>query len=291
MENDLIFRIICSFFTGALLSIAGSFSQLVTFNSMSSPSTLGVQAYVVLIVLMAHFLALLSPLEFGPLSIICISLFFSILIYIFSSKKVIKKYSNKTSFVGDKIVLAGICFNLFVGALFSFAHFLSMSLNIRFPMSIWYGHFKYASSYTSIALIVVFIIAFIFILKHKKLIRYFNLGPDFLNSLDLRVGNFSKNSLLLILVLTTVVVGNFGVFSFLGLIFPHFLRSFKLFSNDTFREITFGPIISGVILMCFDMLCYFFPFWGAEIPVGMLSSIIGALYLVIYFTRKLKVNN
>lgn len=287
MNYDLLYRMLCSFSVGMSLSICGSLSQIITHNPMSSPSTLGVQAFVVLALLVSHFLSLVFKYEVSSEFIIIMTLLLGVLIKLVTPKSKILIYKNKISFLGDRIVLIGLCFNLFVGAIFSFAHFLTMSLNIRFPTSIWYGHFKFANLSSSISMILLLFLVVLFVKKYKRSIRYFNFGPDFMASLGLSSGDFQAQTLIIILIATSFSVSYFGVFSFLGLIFPHFLRSLNLFKNDLFLEASLGAGICGLILMGLDALCYWLPFYGAEIPVGMLSSIVGALYLVVYFLKKI----
>lgn len=287
MNYDLLYRMLCSFSVGMSLSVCGSLSQIITHNPMSSPSTLGLQAFVVLALLVSHFISLIFRVEVSSEFIIIMTLLLGVIVKLLTPKSKVSIYKNKVSFLGDKIVLVGLCFNLFVGAIFSFAHFLSMSLNIRFPTSIWYGHFKFANLSSTISMLLLLFLIVIFVNKYKRSIRYFNFGPDFMASLGLNAGGFQAQTLFIILIATAFSVSYFGVFSFLGLIFPHFLRSLNLFKNDLFLEASLGAALCGLILMALDALCYWMPFYGAEIPVGMLSSIVGALYLVVYFLRKI----
>lgn len=287
MNYDLIFRLVCSFSVGATLSVAGTLSQVITHNPMSSPSTLGLQAYVVLALLISHFISVIFHIHSSSEFIIISSLLIAVIIKLIIPKKSVEIYKNKVSFIGDKVVLVGLCFNLFVGAIFSFAHFLSMSMNVRFPSSIWYGHFKFANWSSSISMVGLLILVLIFLVKHKRSIRYYNFGPDFMANLGINTSRFQGQSLVIILLITSFVVSYFGVFSFLGLIFPHFLRSIPKFRDDLYLESTLGPVLCGGLLMLLDTMCYQLPFYGAEIPVGMLSGIVGALYLVVYFLRKI----
>lgn len=286
MDNDLIFRGICSFLTGSCLAIAGSLAQLITHNQMSSPSTLGIQAYVVLVVLLLFSLNLVTPFHIEPSIIILCSLVLPVIYLVTRPKARFQIYQNRLASIGDKIVLLGVCFNLFVGALFSVFQFLAITLNIKYPSAIWFGHFKFADVNSSISILLTSILAFLFVWKNKKLIRYFNFGQDFVANLNLNTKRFYDFSILIILLISIICVSYFGVFSFLGLILPHFVKTIKLFKNDPFKEIFYGSVLSGLFLLGLDMMCYFFIIFGSEVPVGMLSSIVGSFYLVLYFSRK-----
>ncbi len=79
----------------------------------------------------------------------------------------------------------------------------------------------------------------------------------------------------------------FGVFSFIGLIAPHILRKFNFFRKDVFSEIVFGSALTGFLFAIIDQICFLFPIQGAEIPIGMVVSVIGPLiFLFVYLNNK-----
>lgn len=280
MDFEII-RFLFAFLCGYFLTVSGSLSQLVTNNSIASPSTLGMDGAAVLFVIISQFFVVLVGESIDPayiaygLFLISSSLFF----LVFSLRKKSKDIWN--TFNIQSLILFGLAFNLFVGAIFSIIQFLFMSLNFQFPTGIWFGSLKqYEANYIYLFL-CVFFMAKIFLIKYSAKLELLNLGRSIAEGLGVDVSKVQRLSLGLSFILTGTVICYFGVFSFLGLIFPHILRSFSWFKKSMKAELIYGPYISGIIFSIVDQFCYQFDFYGAELPVGMVSSVIGAIFLII----------
>jgi ABC-type Fe3+-siderophore transport system permease subunit len=117
-------------------------------------------------------------------------------------------------------------------------------------------------------------------------LRLISIGHDFAQGVGVDVKKIQTYSLLVSLLLTGLVISFFGVFSFLGLIFPHLLRLIGVFRKDMRNELLYGGVITGVIFSVTDMLCYNFDIYGTELPVGMVSSVFGSLILLVLLVRK-----
>jgi iron complex transport system permease protein len=213
-------------------------------------------------------------------------LFIVVMITFISIKKLFNSNQNKMiqniwqqSSIKN-IIIVGLAFNLLIGALFSIVQFLFMALNIKFPTSIWFGNFRqYDDSWLSLFLIC-FILTYAIVIKLSNNIELLNIGVNFSQGLKVDINRLQKQCLYLSLVLTVLVISYFGVFSFLGLIFPHILRSLNIFKKNMKAELIFGSLIMGVIFSGIDFLCYSFIYRGAEFPVGMVSSVLGAFFLI-----------
>ncbi len=284
-------RLIVSFLSGGLLAISGSLIQGVAQNDLAGPATLGFNALVVLIILISHGLVVLVVPDF-PLEYLSLSMFLSvnILLYVYILKKKPKRiYGNS---VGQNIsfyILLGLCFNLFVGAIFSFVQFLFMSMNVEFPSQLWFGNFRYVDEFMSISLILFSIVTYYIVIKLSKKMRILSFGIDYAEGLGIRTNKIQVHALMISLLSVGVVISLFGVFAFMGLVFPHLLRFVPFFKYNIKNEITYGPIVCGLFFMILDQLCANFPFYGAEIPVGMVSSIIGTfLFMYLLIVRELK---
>ncbi len=175
----------------------------------------------------------------------------------------------------------GLIFGLLVGAVFSLWHFLFLAFNLPFPVELWFGHFRFADlqSATFLILLELFLLAGWMI--YRKEIKLFSLGPDVGANFNLKVKNLYHFIFISISLATFVIITLFGSFSFLGLIFPLISRKmwFKKFDLD--GEVVVGGIVNGLLLMAVDLLCYFFPIMGAEIPVGLIATAVGALSLIL----------
>lgn len=276
-----IYRIIFSFICGYFLAVSGSLTQLVSHNSLSSPSTLGMDGVGVFVVIISQFIMLNSNFN---MSLEKVSLFgFLILFFIITlllTKKSKGRFEIWKGFDMNKVILIGISFNLLVAGIFSLVQFLFMTMNLEFPTSLWFGQFKFYEKDLLVPFVLLFVGVIFWIRKYAQKVNILNLGTDYAYGLGLDVIKVQKVALLMSLFLTGIVITQFGVFSFLGLIFPHVVRSFRFFKTSMRRELLFGPMLCGFALMLIDLLCYNWLVYSAEIPVGMFSGILGTFLLI-----------
>lgn len=277
-------RLGVAFLSGYFLTLSGSLCQLTTNNSLASPSTLGMDGLGVLAILLAQFVILLfTPgLSVEFTSVILFLLFFLFLYgFIFLQKK-----NDLWKLLNIKqLILLGLAFNLFIGAIFSIVQFLFLALNMEFPVGIWFGSFKHASLEALGIMLVILVVTVMYIKSNLIKFNLLNLGQSFASGLGVEVEKFQKRNLLLALLLTGIVICFCGVFSFIGLIVPHILRGARFFKFHMDREIMVGPILGGVVIAIIDYLCFQFTAYGAELPVGMVSSVMGAFVLLMLVLR------
>ena len=260
---------------GTVLSQTGSFLQLSTRNILAGPSTLGFDGMSILWILISHSVLLYFQIE--PTFQLIL---FSGLFPFFLLGAWFAFFLNKFKKV-EKLIFMGLIFGLLVGAVFSLWHFLFLAFNLPFPVELWFGHFRFADlqSATFLILLELFLLAGWMI--YRKKIKLFSLGPDVGANFNLKVSNLYHFIFISISLATFVIITLFGSFSFLGLIFPLISRKmwFKKFDLD--GEVVVGGIVNGLVLMAVDLLCYFFPIMGAEIPVGLIATAVGALSLIL----------
>ncbi len=282
-----IYRLVFAFIVGYFLTVSGSLTQLVTSNSLASPSTLGMDGFAVIFILIAQVLINFTDIEIS-LAYLSFALFLIFFIPLCLYKT--KSRKNLWDLLHLKnIILLGLAFNLFIGALFSIIQFLFMAFNFEFPTGLWFGNFKQYSpnSLWGGGLIFVCVVFAIKHLAHK--IHFLNLGSEFALGNNIDVIRLQRQSLLLSLFLTGVTISFFGVFSFFGLILPHIIRNIPLFSCDMKKELIWGPLLGGASLTLTDQACYFVNVQGVEFPVGMISSVLGALVLIFLLVQS-KIN-
>ncbi len=119
------------------------------------------------------------------------------------------------------------------------------------------------------------------IYRFRKELILNSLGPSFSNLGVAHKKFYLPFVFISISVGTFLVVSLFGAFSFIGLIFPLLARKLFLKKFDLMGEIILGSFFNGVIFTLIDFICYEFPVLGAEIPMGLFSTSIGALALIV----------
>lgn len=277
MEIDLL-RLLFAFFCGYFLAISGSLSQVTSHNHLASPSTLGMDGLAVVTVILSQGILVLLGVEF-PLEHLSFALFILCFFGVFVLSKGLFRFSLfETDMQG--IILLGLAFNLLVGAVFSVVQFLFMALNFEFPTGLWFGNFRFYSLSYLWLFVLAFIVTLLCLSKLAPKLRIMTIGNEFAQGCGINISKIQKQSLLLSLFLTGLVICYFGVFSFLSLIFPHLLRMVPVFRKNMRHELYYGPFLCGIALSFLDALCFHFDFRGAELPVGMVSSILGSFLLI-----------
>jgi iron complex transport system permease protein len=268
-------RLISSFFTGVILSQTGSLLQFSTRNTLASPSTLGFDGLSVLWFLLSSSVLLFFNIEGTNLHLMFLGLPFFVLLG-FTFLSIFRKSRNI-----EKLIFLGLTFNLAVGAVFSLWQFFFMAFNLPFPVELWFGHFRF-SSFDSVTVLFVFeALVMIFWFYLKKEFSLFSLGPSIAINLGLNIKKLFTYIFLTISIGTFLVISLFGAFSFLGLIFPILARKLWFRRFDLSGEFLVGSAMNGVMLLSIDLACYLFPIYGAEIPVGLIATIVGAVSLII----------
>jgi ABC-type Fe3+-siderophore transport system permease subunit len=267
----ILIRLLCVFLCGVLVSQCGSLIQMKTRNILASPSTLGLDGLAVLWILLLHSGSIF--LGMGPSWGIVSGIVFFVLIGLIF----IRVLNHRTKF--ERLILLGLTFNLAIGALFSLWQFLFLAFNLPFPVELWFGHFRFAelnSLWILISLEIIFASALIIIWNDLLL---YSLGRGLAKLTAAKEKRIFSILFILISVSTYLVIQLFGAFSFLGLIFPILARRFWFSSRDLQGELFMGSVMNGLIFMLLDFCCYHFPIYGAEIPVGLVVTGVGAVSL------------
>jgi iron complex transport system permease protein len=267
-------RLLCAVLCGTILSQTGSLIQMSTRNVLASPSTLGFDGLSILWILVFHsimvFLGLDHPVAWLFLTGVPV---FALIGVVYS--RFLKGHKKI-----ERLILIGLTFNLMVGAVFSLWQFLFLAFNLPFPVELWFGHFRYANleALSILILVELGILAGWFLFKKEFLL--FSLGKNVARNLKL---NHQRLYLFLFIAVslgTFAVISLFGAFSFLALIFPFIARKLFFKKFDLSGELLWGGLVNGFGLMLIDTLSYFFPIYGAEIPVGLLATAVGAVSLI-----------
>ncbi len=271
----LIPRLISSFLTGMVLSQTGSLLQLCTRNTLASPSTLGFDGISVLWLLVSTSLLLFLKIDGSSLFLTALGLPLFVFFGLFFSS-FFSRHRNI-----EKLIFLGLTFNLMVGAIFSLWQFFFMAFNLPFPVELWFGHFRFASLSSGLILCLfeLLVLALWFILR--KEFALYSLGTGLALNLNLKTKRLFSFIFLTISIGTYLVISLFGAFSFLGLIFPILARKQWFSRFDLSGEFLVGGAFNGLLLLIIDLLCYLFPVMGAEIPVGLISTVIGAVSLIL----------
>lgn len=270
----LIPRFICALISGIILSQSGSLIQMSSRNILASPSTLGFDGVSILWILIFHSIMLFFGLDQPVLVLYGIGIpFFVVFGWYFSG--FIRNQKNI-----NRLILIGLTFNLLVGAVFTLWQFLFLAFNLPFPVELWFGHFRFANL-SAMTILILTEVVFIFgwFLLRKKFFS-FSLGKSISTNISHHFSSLHAFMFIYVATGTFAVVSLFGAFSFLGLIFPIIARRFWFKKLDLGGELFAGALVNGLFLLGIDAICYFLPVYGAEVPVGLIATAVGAVSLI-----------
>ncbi|MGE6259745.1 FecCD family ABC transporter permease [Heyndrickxia sporothermodurans] len=288
--NDMVIfefrlpRIVIGILVGFGLAIAGTVIQGVTRNQLADPGILGINAGAGAAVVLFMFIfagqikgadwfsVMLMPLFGWGGGVLAV-----IFIIIFSWKR--------GTFDPQRFILVGIAISSGLGAL---TLYVSLKMNPQdFEMAtVWLAGSIYSSNWTYVLTMLPWLLTLIPIIYYKaKVLDLFQLHDMSTKSLGVSI---LKERILLLLCSVGIVsacISVSGSIGFLGLIAPHIARG--LVGNNHKRVIPVSGAIGIAMVVVGDLIgkTIFAP---AELPVGIVISIIGVPYFVylLYHSRK-----
>lgn len=268
-------RIACAAVVGAGLAVAGMAMQALFKNPLASPSILGISSG-------ASFGASLA-IAFG-VGVAGQSFSISFMAFIFCFITIFLVYMLATTRYGTPTVLlllAGVAVGAMFSGLTSFVQYVVDPDTLQNIVYWAMGSFgKCGWSAFKIGLVTIGIGVFMIACCRKEL-NLISLGEEQAKSLGVNIPRVR----MVILIGTAMTVGGAvsisGVIGFVGLIIPHIFRSL---CGPSHGYLMILCILGGAIfLMVVDLVSRL---WN-ELPVGVLTSLIGAPFFI-YILRKKK---
>ncbi len=265
-------RLILSIAVGGALAISGAVFQSVFRNPLVEPYILGVS----------------SGAAFGAaLGIVFHSIFFSIQLFafIFATLAVVLAYGlarirGQTPVV--TLILAGVIVGSIFSALVSLLKYMANDQALREIVFWLMGGFYYASWNDVRLLVPLCILGFFIIWSLSWKLNILSMGDEEARTLGV---NPEKNKALVIVIATGITafsVSLVGIIAWVGLMMPHASRML-LGPDNRFVIPACFLMGAGYLLVC-DTIARTATY--AEIPVGIITSLLGAPYLCYLLRNK-----
>ena len=271
-------RLFLAILTGAGLSVAGSAFQAILRNPLADPYIIGTSSgaslgAVISVILHISWISFVSPMIlFAFLGASFVMLF----VYNVSVKM------GKLSV--ENFLLSGVIAGSFCSALVSF---LMMFSGESLPHIVMWlmGGFSGREEWNYVLMLLPYVIlGFIFLLFHSPALNLLSMGEDIASS---RGVNVEKEKLAIIAcasLITSVSVSIAGTIGFIGFMIPHIMR--KIFGSEN-RILIISSVLGGAIFLTLaDMLARSILPQGAEIPVGVITSLIGAPFFFFVLKKR-----
>ena len=277
-------RVLLSCFVGASLGLSGASLQGLFRNPLADPGLIGVSAGAALgatltIVLGSDFVIYTALEKYMiPISAVLGSVCIIVLLYVST-----KGFSQKGI---AYMLLIGIAVNAFATVGIAFLTFISSDLELR-SLSFWImGSFGGSEWVTILPGIIIISFAIIWMIGSSRELDILQLGESEASRLGVDVKKLKFKVIISSAVIVGVSVSLSGMISFVGLIVPHIVR---LLGGVNHNFLLVGSAIAGGILMSVADLGSRTLIQPAEIPIGLITSALGApifLWLILRSVRK-----
>ncbi|MBQ6565132.1 MAG: iron ABC transporter permease [Clostridiales bacterium] len=273
-------RVLCVALVGASLSVCGCAMQGLLRNPLADGSTLGVSAGASLGAVLALALGLQIPgLRYGATMISAMLFAFLSLLLILSLAFLLDRTLETTS-----IILIGVIFSMFASSI--------MSLIITFAgerirsITFWTMGSLSGSTYPQ-ALILFLALAFCYMILrlHAEELNAFAISEENALHIGVNVRRVKLIVLVTVSVLIGVCVSIGGSIAFVGLVVPHMLRMVLGPNHDRLLP---SSLYGGAVFLLLADLAGRTVLSPIELPIGVVTSLVGAVIFMLIFYRSRK---
>lgn len=269
-------RVFASFLVGMGLSLAGNTFQNLLKNPLVDPYLLGISSGASFGTVLSIYLAenfRVSWLYRMPLLSFTFSVLASLLTLLISRRDGRHPATN--------VVLSGVVVSSLFSAL-TYTMIVMLRRNVT-TITVWlFGSFSGATWEDVIFDLFVASTLLVYCLIFSRHLDAMALGEEEAFVLGVRVEGFKVSTFLLGNFAVSLLVARSGVIGFVGLVVPHISRYLtgSSFSKTTLTSV----VVGGVLLSWCDTLSRSF-FSPTELPVGVVTALIGAPFLAFLMKR------
>lgn len=268
-------RIVLAFLVGAALGTSGTLMQGITRNPLADPFLLGVSSGASLAAVTVIVLWKNIPISWLPLITFAGAAVTALAIYVLAWKG-----GNSSTF---RLILVGIALEALTGAAITTIIVFGNILDVQ-QAYIWLSGSVYGRNWEHVRAIAGWLLIFIplAILLARQL-NILNLGDETAKGLGLRV-EWQRGLLLFVSVaLAASAVAVAGAIGFVGLIAPHITR--RLVGPSHEGVVPISALFGGTLLVIADLIGRMVVS-PSELPVGLVTAMIGAPYFLYLFYRQ-----
>jgi iron complex transport system permease protein len=261
-------RVLLALVIGGSLALAGCVMQGLFRNPLADPGLLGISSgaacavalWVVLPVTLPALLMLYAPMLAAFLGAL-------------ATTGVIFILSQQRDGSLSRLLLVGIAINALCGAAVGVLSWVSNDAQLR-QLSLWgMGSLGTAQWSTLLAVTSLMLPTVLFIWRLAPTLNLLQLGEEDAHYLGVDVRRVQCILLLCSALLVAAAVAVCGVIGFIGLVIPHLMR---MWLGSDHRAVIPGSVLAGACLLLIADTLARTAVSPAEMPVGLLTSILGA---------------
>ncbi len=271
-------RVLLALVIGGSLALAGCVMQGLFRNPLADPGLLGISSgaacavalWVVLPISLPALLMLYAPMLAAFLG----ALAATVVIFLLSQQR-----ENSLS----RLLLVGIAINALCGASVGVLSWVSNDAQLR-QLSLWgMGSLGQAQWSTLLAVTSLMIPTVLVIWRLATALNLLQLGEEEAHYLGVDVRLVQRVLLLCSALLVAAAVAVSGVIGFIGLVVPHLMR---MWLGSDHRAVIPGSVLAGAFLLLIADTAARTLVAPAEMPVGLLTSILGAPWFLWLIFRR-----
>ncbi|ATG00815.1 MULTISPECIES: FecCD family ABC transporter permease [Lelliottia] len=271
-------RVLLALVIGGSLALAGCVMQGLFRNPLADPGLLGISSgaacavalWVVLPLSLPALLMLYAPM----LAAFAGALAATLVIFLLSQQQVSTL---------SRLLLVGIAINALCGAVVGVMSWVSNDAQLR-QLSLWgMGSLGSAQWSTLLAATSLMIPAVMVIWRLAGALNLLQLGDEEAHYLGIDVRAVQRMLLLCSALLVASAVAVSGVIGFIGLVVPHLVR---MWLGADHRAVIPGSVLAGAFLLLIADTLARTVVTPAEMPVGLLTSLLGAPWFLWLIFRR-----
>jgi len=269
-------RVLLVLVSGAALSLSGMVFQSIFQNPIVSPDVLGVSSGASLGAAIA-----IVFLHSSPMMIQIMAFAFGICAVLFSLILSKKMKSNRVL----ALIIAGIVTGALGSSFLMIIKYLADPYKELPSIDFWLmGGFQNSSWNNVIYVTVLTVIAVIILYLFRWRLKVLTMGDEQAKLLGVNVKLVRMIAIFSATLLVSAVVSVSGIISWIGLLAPHIVKFYA--KDDISRIMGLTMIVGSIIMIAADTIAR--TITSTEIPISILTSLVGAPFLVYILNRKEK---
>ena len=272
-------RILTAALVGGGLAMSGVVYQGILLNPLADPYTLGVSSGAAF----GASLALLANLAFSAFVSVPLFAFIGAVATLFI---VLHLSSFQGQISANTLILSGVIVGAILSAGISFIKYLA---DEQVAVIIFWLMGSFASrSWGDVAIVSVAVVTGLMItLYYGRDLNIMSLGGRSADSLGVETARTRKILLVTASMVTAICVAVSGIIGFIGLIVPHLMRF--VVGPDNRKLLPVSVFAGATLLLLADTVTR--AVLPAEVPIGVLTALIGGPFFCVIFRRKQKRGN
>ena len=273
-------RALCVALCGAALSLCGAAMQGLLRNPLADGSTLGVSAGASLgaVIALAFGIAIPGLPYGGTMGMAMLFAFGSLMLILALAFALDKSLST------GSIILIGVIYSMFVSSVMSLV--IAFSGDKIKSITFWTMGSMSGANYTYAAILAgALLLCGGVILMHSRELNAFAVGEENARHVGVNIRRVKLTILIAVSVLIGVCVSVGGTIAFVGLVVPHMAR---MLTGPNYRRLLPASLFFGAIFLLLADLMGRTLLSPIELPIGVVTSLVGAVLFVVIFYRTRK---